>query len=222
MPGITSATAEENKSKLKTLMGFSQDGEGYSAVIEGTFGVNEIRQEQHTKIRNRLAIKDYGITTTLDEEDTAILEKERKFYKKEYPEWLLTKIVTPYSDEYIRIIRKKHISTMLEEIDKIKESLGDPTLCKMFTAIFFNEITDVYKTFLETKQDEHFLTVINLIEDILKRNEINKQILKECHSLLKDIRNKDDIEFNDYENAVGRFFEIGIDMVSIEEKPDEK
>lgn len=219
MPSVTSTILEPGKSRITALMGLSQGNEDYAAILEGTFNTDEYRQEQ---FRDRITIKDYAITGLLSEKDIAKKEEIERSYKKEPPEWLLNKVSPPYTSEYIAIKRKEYISNVIEQIQNIKSTLGDNTSLQMYLAIMKNEINTIYKTFLETCQDEHFLSIISLLEDIFNNNKLDKKILKECNSLLKSIKDKDVIEYGDYEMTVRKFFEMGVDMISIKEIPNEE
>jgi hypothetical protein len=219
MPQRTSSAAEENTSPIAAaLMGIASENEDFNVVVEGTFDIDKYRQE---RFRKRINIKDHGVTRKPQQTDVATEEIEKPSTIKELPEWLSDKIGPYYTNEYIAIRRREHISHLLEYLKAMESVLGDKTKFLMYSKLLFNQIDSIYKSFLETRQDENFLSIVNLLEETLQHNEINKKILKEGENILKTIKDSDIVEYRDYEQAVSRFFSIGADIISIKETPDE-
>lgn len=219
MPVRTSNATEEGTGRIAALMGIASGNEVFDAVVEGTFHIDEGKQE---RFRNRLNIKDRGITRRFHQSDVATEENEELFVTKELPKWLSDRIGPFYTNEYITIRRKEHILHLLECVQNMELDCENKTSLLMYSKLFFNEISIIYKSFLETRQDEHFLSIVNLLEETLMHNELSKKILKETAGVLKAIKDSDHIEYSNYEQAVSRFFNIGADIISIEETPDDE
>jgi len=219
MSARTSSAMEDGISPIKTLMGIASGNEDFNAVVEGVFHIDEYRQE---RFRNRLNIKDRGVTGRFYQTDVATEGTEELPATKEFPKWLSDKIGPFYTNEYITIRRKEHISNLLRYIQVMELGFGDKTSMSMYAKLFFNEVSTIYKSFLETRQDEHFLSIVNLLEEALSHDALSKKILKEADGILKAIKDTDHVEYRDYEQAVSRFFNIGADIISIKETPNEE
>ena len=187
----------------------------FNIIVNGAFVIDKYRERQ---IRSRIAIKDYDVTGWDIEEDVAKKEE----IKKQPPEWLLSKVRTPKTREYLAIKQKTSIKSLINHVQEIIESLQNENSRRMSLAILKNEIYVIYKTFLEDGRNEHFLSIVNLLEDLILRKEIDKNILKECILFLKRLMNKETVEYSDYRVILKRFMEKGVDIVSIEESADEK
>jgi hypothetical protein len=187
----------------------------FNIIVNGAFVIDKYRERQ---IRSRIAIKDYDVTDWDIEEDVAKKEE----IKKQPPEWLLSKVRPPKTREYLAIKQKTSIKSLINHVQEIIESLQNENSRRMSLAILKNEIYVIYKTFLEDGRNEHFLSIVNLLEDLILRKEIDKNILKECILFLKRLMNKETVEYSDYRVILKRFMEKGVDIVSIEESADEK
>lgn len=215
MPTTTTEILKQKESDVMALMGINRDVENYNAIIDGIFTINENRQKH---FRDRINIKDYGITSVKLEERITAQEQD----KEKPPKWLFEKVSAPKTNEYLFVKRKSYISNMIKQVEAINNTLENDSLSKMSLAIFKNEVYEIYETFLEGTQDENFLSIVNLFEDILLKNKINKDILKECIFQLKQLHKKETINYNDYKNIIKRFLDKGVDFTSIEELSNEK
>lgn len=219
MPTRTSIDVEEKATRVSALMGITYGDTDFNAVVDGTFHIDEHRQK---RFRDRLSVKDLVITRQFHQSDIATEEQEAIPATKELPKWLSDKIGPYYTNEYITIRRKEHITHLSGYLKEMGLAFGDKSALSMYSRLFFNEIDTIYKSFLETRQDEHFLSIVNLFEETFKRNELSKKVLREAMSVLKSIRDLDNIDYRDYEQAVARFFSIGADIISIKETIDEE
>ncbi len=219
MPVRTSNATDEGTGRITALMGITSSNEDFNAVVEGTFHIDEDKQE---RFRKRLNIKDHGITRRFHQSDVATEGNEELSVTKELPKWLSDRIGPFYTNEYITIRRKEHILHLLEYVQNMGFDFENKTSLSMYSKLFFNEISIIYKSFLETRQDEQFLSIVNLLEETLLHNEVSKKILKETAGVLKTIKDSDHIEYRDYEQAVSRFFNIGADIISIKETLNEE
>ncbi len=215
MPSTTSDVFTQKENKTMALRGRDKEYEDFNAIIDGAFNIDKNRQQ---RIRSRITIKDYDLTGWDIEEDVAKKEE----IKKQTPEWLLSKVRPPKTREYLAIKQKTSIKSLINHVQEIIESLQNENSRRMSLAILKNEIYVIYKTFLEDGRNEHFLSIVNLLEDLILRKEIDKNILKECILFLKRLMNKETVEYSDYQVILKRFMEKGVDIVSIEESADEK
>lgn len=215
MPSTTSDVFTQKENKIMALRGRDKEYEDFNAIIDGAFNIDKNR---HQRIRSRITIKDYDVTGWDIEEDVAKKEE----IKKQTPEWLLSKVKPPKTREYLAIKQKTSIKSLINHVQEIIESLQNDNSRRMSLAILKNEIYVIYKTFLEDGRNEHFLSIVNLLEDLILRKEIDKNILKECILFLKRLMNKETVEYSDYQVILKRFMEKGVDIVSIEESADEK
>lgn len=203
---------EQNSSALRAKNW--QDNGGFDRIMEEVFSIDEKR---HQKIKQRIGFKGLGTVRKISKDEEMEEQSTKKISSR-----ILKKVSLPYSSEYIAIKRKSFITNMIEQINNMDKTLQDKVSLQITIGLFKNEINNIYKTFLQTGQDEHFLSLVNLLEDIICRNELDKKILKECKTSLKNIENKDIIEYSDYEKIVRRFFEIGVDVINLQEIHDEE
>jgi len=180
-------------------------------------------KDTRERFKKRINIKDYNITGKIfTDEELKKLREELK--RQEVIEWISAKIPQQYTETYITIRRKNYIANMVNEIENMSQALKDKNSnsLDMYLTVFTNEINTIYKNFIQTGQDEVFLSIVNLFEDILcNKKLIDKNILKESSHLLKGIKDKDEIAYRDYEAILGRFFDKGIDVVNIKTDDNE-
>lgn len=186
--------------------------------IAGFKGIEPAYEERLEKFRKRLSFKGFELTG---------VETKKKEETQEHPSKQLLDIigheVQPlYSNEYIKIKRKSFILNLIEQVNEIITFYNDTTALQMSLEIAKNEIHRIYKTFLQTGQDENFLAIVNLVEDSLFKNEFDKKTLSDINLLFKQLLKKDVIEYSDYELAVKRFFNKGLDIIGIKEEHSEK
>jgi hypothetical protein len=203
-----------------------------SAIVESQkFDIGEeilkdilnTEKETQERFKKRINIKDYNVTgKEFTDEELKKLRDELKH--QEVIEWISAKIPQQYTETYIVIRRKSYIANMVQEIENMSQALKDKdqSSLDMYLSVFTNEINTIYKNFIHTGQDEVFLTIVNLFEDILCNKKLmDKSVLKESSHLLKGIKDKDGIEYSDYEAMLGRFFDKGIDVINIKTDNDE-
>lgn len=221
MSSITTVLNREDIQNVSALMGIPQDYDNYNALIEGSFLVDKNRNKNFS---DRIKIKDdRQITRAIFETETTSEEElDSLVLQKTINSWLLTKEIPSHTNEYIALKRKEHILTLLTYIEKMRTNLDDFPSLSMYFKLFLNEISVVYKNFLKTRQDENFLSILNLLEEIFHNNQINKKLIKAVVTILKSIKDLDTIDYSYYENAVRRLFNLGIDFISIKEIANEK
>jgi len=219
----TTVLEREDNQKLRILMGLPQEDDDYNALVEGIFSNDENRNK---KFKNRLTFKDNQITKSSSETEPThgrIDHSLGTLYMAEaIKSILLRKEIPGYTNEYITLKRKENILKLLTHIEKIESSLGDIPSFSMNFKLFINEIFNIYKNFLKTNQDENFLSILNLLEEIFRNNQINKKLTKAAKSILISIKDLDNINYSHYENSVKRFFELDLDFINIKEISSKK
>lgn len=216
MSTATAIIDRENTQKIGILMGLPQDDYDYDALVEGTFLNDESR---NNKFRNRINFKDSQITMSYSATYQTNLEElyNSSQQKTMNNTLLLGKDIPYYTNEYIILKRKEHILMLLTYIEEFSTTLDDLPLSSMYLKLFFNEISIIYKNFIKVRQEENFLSIINLLEEVFKNNQINKKLIKAYFFILKSIKDIDNISYNYYENAVKKCFELDIDFIGIKE-----
>lgn len=215
---IDFGTTIDIQSNVYSSMGNVQIEEQAEDIIKSTLVIEE---EKEQKIRKRISIKDYNITGYAPKDVKEFIEESKR---TKIIEWLSSKVSVPYSDTYIAIKRNSYITNMIEQLQEVDQAFKnkDTTASEMFLVLFNNEINTIYKNFIQTGQEENFLSIVNLLEDILcNKKIIDKTTLKESISLLKNVKTKSLIEYTDYENALKRFFDRGINLVNFQEPPND-
>jgi len=193
--------------------------EGYSGdVIREVFVIDD---EKRDKIKRRLDIKSYGITNTVqsDEADGEIARIDRKNFALREVMQRTVPLLTP---EYIFLKRRGFINNILECLSKIISDINqDEFGCKIALELLKNEFENIYRNFLKTEQDEEFLSIVSVFEYVLFSKELDKKVIKIVISVLKNIKDKRFIEYEDYESVVRCFVQAGIDVISIQSFDDE-
>ena len=193
----------------------SQDNDNFKRLINETFSVDEYRKKL---IKDRFTLKDSGINHTFFSSDKAKIEYLDSFsFGKEINKVLDSKDISEYTDEYISLKRKEYISNLLNSLEEMKANLTDLPLYSMNYKLFLNEVSKIYKFFLKTHQEEIFLSIINLIEEVFSNNKINKKIIRTSLSILKPMKDLDNINHLQYDMSIRKFFNAGIDFISIKD-----
>jgi hypothetical protein len=193
----------------------SQDNDNFKRIIDEAFSVDEDRKKL---IEDRFSLKGSGIIHTSFSSDTAKSEDlDSISFGKEINKVLDSKDISEYTDEYISLKRKEYISNLLNSLKDIEANLTDLPLYSMNYKLFLNEVLKIYKFFLKTHQEEIFLSIVNLIEEVFSNNKIDKKIIKTTFSILKPMKDLDNINPLQYDMSVKKFFNAGIDFISIKD-----
>lgn len=123
------------------------------------------------------------------------------------------------TDEYLVITRQGTIVSILNTFDFMLRSLDDDVSLKMAKTLFKNEINSYYQNFISNAQDQYFLAIISLYEDLFSKDTIEKKVIKECCSQLRGLVKKAEITTADYKSISKRFFELGISTIGVKEEP---
>lgn len=198
-----------------TQLNISQDKDDFKRLIDETFPVDEDRKKS---IDDRFSLKDTGLSRTSFSSDKAKLEDLEGFsFGKEINKVLDSKDISEYTNEYISLKRKGYISNLLNSLEEIKANLTDLPVYSMNYKLFLNEVSKIYKFFLKTHQEENFLSIVNLIEEVFSNNEIDKKIIRITLSILKSMKDLDNINHLQYDISIRKFFNAGIDFISIKD-----
>ena len=195
-----------------------KDNGNFKILIDEIFSVDENRKEL---IEQRFKLKDSGINRTCLSSDKAELENlDSISFGKEINKLLDLKNISEYTDEYISLKRKEYISNLLNSLEEMESNLTDLSLYSMSYKLFLNEFSKIYKFFLKTHQEEIFLSIINLIEEVFSNNKINKKIIRTSLSILNHMKDLDIINHSQYDMTISKFFNAGIDFISIKDTID--
>lgn len=213
MTSNTAALSKYDKGKLESYMDIDEDEFNYSTLIDTTFPNDEVRKE---KFRHRITFKDNQIT------DTSTHERfEHAQGVVAISEWLIKKQIPEYTNEYIFIKRKEHITSIQTQIENMESNFDNEITYSMHFQLLLNEISDIYKNFLKINQDENFLSFINLLEEIFNNNKITKKIIRELKSILNNIKDIQTFDYSLYEKVVKKLFDAEINITSVRELPNQ-
>lgn len=192
-----------------------QDNGDFKRLIDETFSVDKDRKKL---IDDRFSLKNTGLNRTSFSSEKAKLEDLEDFsFRKEINKVLDSKDISEYTNEYISLKRKEYISNLLNSLEDLKANLTDLTMYSMNYKLFLNEVSKIYKFFLKTHQEEIFLSIVNLIEEVFSNNEIDKKIIRTTLSILKSMKDLDNINHLQYDMSIRKFFNAGIDFISIKD-----
>jgi hypothetical protein len=186
-----------------------------SKNIKEWMGIEPDFEARQEKFRERLSFRHIdmtGLEIKKEKEETQAHPAKRLLEKIGY------RVKPLYSNEYIKIKRRSFIVNLLESVNEIKTFYDDMTAKQMSLDITKSEIHRIYKTFLQTGQDENFLSIVGLIEESLFKNEFNKKTLSDINLILKQLLKKDVIEYSDYEMVVNKFIDSGLNIIGIIEE----
>lgn len=202
------------KRNIKTSSSHIDRYDAYEGLVFDEFIEDKERIENFEK---RITFKDDQITG-LDTEPKSDKELAVRADEEKWNQLMESKEIVIYTWEYITLKRKKYILTLIEYLKELDSNFSDESSFDMYFKLFTNEIYNIYEEFIKIKKDEHFLSIINLVEEMFHNNEMNKKLIKSAIDLLKLLKGIDDIDYSIYELSLKKLFDHGINTISIEEK----
>ena len=121
------------------------------------------------------------------------------------------------SPQYLYVKRRHYLTNVIAELGQVQENIKEQQPYDMNLMIFANEIESIYQTFEHSDIDEYFLFTVNLIENLIKSEGLERKVVKECLGILKTIRDKETISFQEYKAVIKRLYAKGIDVIAFQE-----
>jgi len=208
-----SATNYQEETQRTSSTGASLEQESVKErSIEDMFQVND---EEKRKIKNRIFNKSSQTAVYLTTESDLDAEEEKE--ELDIPRWLAEKIdVVEYSKEYIQLKQRSYICAILFHLNEIISNFDNDGVIQINIEVLMNQFNKAYKEFFQSGQVMNFLSILYLLENYLNFKEVNKTVLRDTMKFFKSILKESNITYDHYKILAKRYFELGIDIVSIE------